>query len=288
MSQNITIAAFKKAIWTYYRRAGRGSLPWRHTRNPYAIFISEIMLQQTQVSRVEKYYEKFVKRFPGFRALARAKTSDMLKMWQGLGYNRRAIFLKRSAEIIVVQHAGRLPRERAALEALPGVGKGTSGSLMAFAFNKPEVFIETNIRRVFIHFFFPKQQGVTDTELERYIKKSIDRKNPREWYWALMDYGATMSVAGTAMPGAMPVAAARANPNRRSAHYKKQSPFPGSDRELRGKIMRSTLSKKRNKISVRELLKELAVPRERLIAIIKDLIREGFIVKKGDYICIKK
>jgi A/G-specific adenine glycosylase len=189
--------------------------------------------------------------------------------------------LKRSAEIIVAQHVGRLPRERAVLEQLPGVGKGTSGSLMAFVFNKPEIFIETNIRRVFIHFFFPKRRKVTDAELTRCIERSVDRKNPREWYWALMDYGAAMSSVGAAI-------ATRANPNRRSAHYKKQLPFVGSDRELRGKIMRSTLSKKRNKMSVKELLKELAVPRERLIDIIKDLIREGFIVKIGDYICIKK
>jgi A/G-specific adenine glycosylase len=242
------------------------------------------MLQQTQVSRVEKYYKKFIKRFPNFGALARAKTSDVLLVWQGLGYNRRAMFLKRSAEIVVAQYGGRLPRERAALETLPGVGKGTSGSLMAFAFNKPEVFIETNIRRVFIHFFFPKRRKVTDAELERYIERSVDRKNPREWHWALMDYGAMMSTGETAMPGVVP----RANPNRRSAHYKKQSPFAGSDRESRGKIIHSTLSQKRNRMSVKELLKELAIPRERFIAIIKNLAKEGFIVRKGDYICIKR
>jgi A/G-specific adenine glycosylase len=161
---------------------------------------------------------------------------------------------------------------------------------MAFAFNKPEMFVETNIRRVFIHFFFPKRRNVTDVELARYIKESVDRKNPREWYWALMDYGAAMSAAGAAMPvGTIPaVAASRANPNRRSAHYKKQSPFAGSDRELRGKIMRSTLSQKRNKMSAKELLKELAVSRERFIDIIEGLTKEGFIVRIGDYICIKK
>jgi A/G-specific adenine glycosylase len=273
----MTIAAFKKTIWAHYRRAGRANLPWRCTRDPYAIFVSEIMLQQTQVARVEEYYEKFINRFPNFRALARAKTSDVLSVWQGLGYNRRAIFLKRTAEIVVARYDGHLPRERAALEQLPGVGKGTSGSLMAFAFNKPEIFIETNIRRVFIHFFLPKRQKVTDAELERYIERSIDKKNPREWYWALMDYGA-------AMPAAMP----RVNPNRRSAHYKRQSPFIGSDRELRGKIIHSTLSQKKNRMSTKELLKALAIPRERFIDIIKNLIKEGFIVKKGDYICIKK
>jgi A/G-specific adenine glycosylase len=277
MSQNTTVAGFKKKIWAHYHSAGRGSLPWRHTRDPYAIFVSEIMLQQTQVARVEKYYKKFIKQFPSFRALAQAKTSDVLSAWQGLGYNRRAMFLKRAAEIVVARYDARLPRERAVLEQLPGVGKGTSGSLTAFAFNMPEIFIETNIRRVFIHFFFPKRRKVTDAELMPYIEGSLDRKNPREWYWALMDYGA-----------AMPTAMSRVNPNRRSAHYKKQTPFAGSDRELRGRIVRSTLSLKRNKIHEKELLKELAVPRERFIDIIKNLAKEGFIVKKGDYICIKK
>ena len=268
-----TIGDFNRIIWAQYRRSARAALPWRHTRDPYAILVSEIMLQQTQVARVEEYYKKFLKRFPHFRALARAKQSDVLKAWQGLGYNRRALFLKRSAEIVVKQYGGKLPHDRVALESLPGIGRGTSGALRAFAFNKPEIFIETNIRRVFIHFFFKKQKNVTDAALERYIERSVDRKNPREWYWALMDYGAAMK---------------NANPNRRSAHYKKQSAFAGSDRELRGKIVHSTLSQKRNKLSAKELLKALAIPRERFISIIARLEREGFVVMKGDYICIKK
>jgi len=269
----MTIAVFKRTIWAHYRRAGRTSLPWRHTRNTYAILVSEIMLQQTQVARVEEYYKKFLKHFPNFRALARAKKSDVLAAWQGLGYNRRAMFLRRTAEIVVAQYGGQLPRDRAALESLPGIGKGTSGSLMAFAFNEPEVFIETNIRRVFIHFFFKGNKKVTDMELERYIKRSVDRKNAREWYWALMDYGAAMKIA---------------NPNRRSAHYKKQSSFAGSDRELRGKIVRSTLSAARNKIGVKELLSVLGVAPVRFKKIVAGLEKEGFIVRKGDFVCIKK
>jgi A/G-specific adenine glycosylase len=269
----MTVNDFKRTIWAHYRRVGRKALPWRHTRDPYAILVSEFMLQQTQVGRVEEYYREFIRRFPDVRTLARAKQGDVLKAWQGLGYNRRALFLKRSAEIIVKQYGGKLPRDRAALESLPGIGPGTSGALMAFAFNKPEIFVETNIRRVFIHFFFKKRKKVTDAELERYIERSVDRKNAREWYWALMDYGAVMK---------------NANPNRRSAHYKKQSVFAGSDRELRGKIMRSTLSQKRNRLSAKGLLKTLAIPRERFIRIIRGLEREGFVVMKGDYICIKK
>jgi A/G-specific adenine glycosylase len=276
----MTIAVFKREIWAHYRRAGRVGLPWRHTRDPYAIFVSEVMLQQTQVVRVEKYYKRFLKRFPDFRALTRAKKSDVLAAWQGLGYNRRAMFLKRAAEIVVVQYGGQLPRDRAALESLPGIGKGTSGSLMVFAFNEPEIFIETNIRRVFIYFFFKKRKKVTDAELERYIKRSIDRKNAREWYWALMDYGAAMSAAGEAME--------IANPNRRSAHYKKQSSFAGSDRELRGRIVRSTLSAARNKIEIKELSAALDIPSDRFNKIVAGLEKEGFIARKGNFICIKQ
>ncbi len=274
----MTIAAFKKTIWAHYRCAGRAGLLWRHTRDPYAILVSEIMLQQTQVARAEEYYKKFLKTFPNFRALARARTSDVLAAWQGLGYNRRAMFLQRTAKIVTEQCGGALPNNREALESLPGIGKGTSGSLMAFAFNQPEIFIETNIRRVFIHFFFPRRRKVTDVELERYIKSSVDKKNPREWYWALMDYGAAMPAAGKAK---------KANPNRRSAHYKKQASFVGSDRELRGKIVRSTLAAEKHRLNVRNFFKELAISPEKFKKIVDGLEKEGFIVRKGNYICIK-
>ncbi len=281
MSRITPATAFKRTIWTHYRRAGRKTLPWRRTRDPYAIFVSEIMLQQTQVSRVGGYYEKFIKRFPDFRSLAHARTGDVLAAWQGLGYNRRALFLKRAAETIMEKYGGRLPCDRAALESLPGIGKGTSGSIMAFAFNVPEVFIETNIRRVFIHFFFAKRRRVTDAELERYIGSSVDRKNAREWYWALMDYGAALPVMGAA-------AKKEANPNRRSAHYTKQAAFTGSDRQLRGRMLRTVLSQKGRRATFSDLLITFAVPRKRLEKIAAGLEKEGFIVTKGNYICIKK
>jgi A/G-specific adenine glycosylase len=268
----MTKAAFNKAIWAHYRAAGR-DLPWRRSRDPYAILISEIMLQQTQVSRVEGFYEKFLKQFPDFRSLARAKTKDVLKLWQGLGYNRRALSLQRAAEIIVRDFDGKLPRDRAELERLPGIGKGTSGSLLAFAFNKPEIFIETNIRRVFIHFFFPRSKKVTDADIERCIERTIDVQRPREWYWALMDYGA-------AMPRAV-------NPNRKSAHYKKQSAFAGSNRELRGKLLRYLLEKKEC-VAVTSLFSILHAPKDRVGKLASQLAAEGFIVKKGNYICIKQ
>jgi A/G-specific adenine glycosylase len=245
---------------------------WRKTRDPYKILISEVMLQQTQVNRVVPFYENFIKKFPDFGRLARAKTSDVLRAWQGLGYNRRAIALQKLSTIILEEFNGKLPRDREALETLPGIGRGTSGSLMAFAFNEPVIFIETNIRRTFIHFFFPKKKMVTDAEIERCIKRTIDTKNPREWYWALMDYGSWLGQSKMAQQTA-------GNPNRRSAHYLKQSKFKGSDRELRGQILKSLLQEK--KLALSALVDRLRAKPARIEKIASALHKEGFLGKIG-------
>ncbi len=148
-----TDAQFRKLIWRYYLTHSR-PMPWRRTRDPYRILVSEVMLQQTQVVRVTPFYKNFIEKFPNIRALARAETRDVLRVWQGLGYNRRALSLHKLAKDILEKHDGRLPRDAEHLMALPGIGPYTAGAIRAFAFNEPEIFIETNIRRVFIHFFF--------------------------------------------------------------------------------------------------------------------------------------
>ncbi len=282
-------AAFKSAVRHHYRLQGRHDLPWRKTRDPYAILVSEVMLQQTQVSRVEGFYGRFLEKFPDFRTLADARASDVLAAWQGLGYNRRALSLKRLAETVMGEYGGNLPSDRAALERLPGIGKGTSGSLMAFVFNKPELFIETNIRRVFIHHFFPRmRRGVTDEEIERYIQRTMDHAHPREWYWALMDYGATLGRSAQGIGS---------NPNRRSAHYKKQGTFRGSDRELRGRILRYLLSQKNAKgesakkgVNKGQLAAFAgisgSVESGRIERVVSRLLEEGFIIKRRNSIYI--
>jgi len=246
-------------------------MPWRRTHDPYRILVSEVMLQQTQVARAMKFYPEFIREFPDFRALARAKTPAVLRAWQGMGYNRRALALQKLSRIVLERFNGRLPRERPELEALPGIGKATAGSLRAFIWDEPEIFIETNIRRVFIHFFFPRRSGrimkVTDRAIERYIKSTLPQKNIREWYWALMDYGAMLGARrGNG-----------ANPNRRSASYKKQSKFKGSDRELRGKILRLFLKKKN--ISFKNLLKEVKSSSTSVKRTIAALNKEGFLTR---------
>jgi len=201
-------------------------LPWRRTRDPYQILVSEIMLQQTQVARVLEFYPRFIARFPDFRRLSRASLRLVLKEWQGLGYNRRALMLKKLSGVIMERHGGTLPADHELLLELPGIGKATAGAVLAFAFRKPAVFIETNIRRVYLHFFFPGCGGVRDAEIFPLVVETLDRRNPREWYYALMDYGAMLAKTVR-------------NPNRRSAHFKTQSRFRGSLREGRGAIIRA-------------------------------------------------
>lgn len=260
------IERFRKIIWDYYVKYGR-NFPWRRTNDPYRILVSEIMLQQTQTSRVEGKYNEFLKQFPNFRTLAKAKTRDVLRAWQGLGYNRRALNLKRTAEIVMKEYGGKLPRAVEKLEELPGIGPGTAGAIRAFAFNLPSVFIETNIRRVFIHFFFPERKKVSDEEIKALMKRVhplrfSEGKSWREWYWALMDYGAMLGRE------------AKENPNKKSKHYARQSKFEGSNRQLRGRILRILLSKK---TSAQNLSRQTGRPLAEVKKVMASLKREGFI-----------
>jgi len=231
------------------------------------------MLQQTQTDRVVPKYKEFIKTFPNFQALARASLRDVLRAWQGLGYNRRAKMLKCAAEMIVKEYKGRLPKSEEELVKLPGIGKYTAGAIAVFAFNKPAVFIETNIRSVFIHFFFRNMTKVRDSELLPLIEKTLDRKNPREWYAALMDYGAMLKKK-------------HSNPSRRSSHHTKQSQFEGSDRQVRGCIIKVLVEKKR--LTEVQLVSHMMtvlpnMKRERVRKQLKKLEQEGFIQKKKKY-----
>ena len=182
------IAAFKEFIWDFYHQNKR-DFAWRHVDNPYYVVVSEIMLQQTQTHRVITKYEEFIGAFATFESLAAASLRDVLTVWQGLGYYRRARFLHQLAQIVVNEYNGVLPQDPKILQTLPGIGPNTAGSICAFAFNKEVVFIETNIRTVFIDSFFRDKENVTDKELLPLITMTLDQENPREWYYALMDYG---------------------------------------------------------------------------------------------------
>lgn len=259
------IQEFQTLIYRYYRDHGR-RLPWRETRDPYRIAVSEIMLQQTQVERVLEKYGEFLARFPDIPALAGAPWPDVLAAWQGLGYNRRALALKRLAGMVMERWQGRLPATLPELRSLPGVGPATAGAILAFAFEEPVVFLETNIRRVFLHCFFPHQEGVRDRELLPLVAQTLDRKNVRHWYYALMDYGAGLKKGG-------------GNPNRRSAHYARQTPFAGSLRQLRGLILKTLL--REGSRSLPELQERLVCAPDRLAKALADLVAEGFLVNEG-------
>jgi len=219
---------FRKNILEFYKKNKR-DFPWRRTKNAYHILVSEMMLQQTQTERVKGKYKKFLSLFPNIQTLAEASLTDVLRAWQGLGYNRRALFLKRTSEIIMKKYGGHIPHDQETLKKLPGIGTGTAGALCAFAFNIPSTFIETNIRRVYIHEFFGSRKNVSDKEIFECVRATVDKKNPREWYYALMDYGALLGREE------------KENPNTKSKHYKKQSSFKGSERELRGKVLKTAL-----------------------------------------------
>lgn len=260
------IRRFRSVIRAFFRE-NRRSMPWRDTRDPFAIVVSEIMLQQTQVDRVYEKYTAFIARFPDFRSLAEAPLAEVLTLWQGLGYNRRAIALKGIAAIVSDDFGGRLPDSVETLMKLPGIGHATASSIAAFAFNMPTVFIETNIRRVFIHHFFHGRTDVHDDEILPLVQKALDRKSPREWYYALMDYGASLKKS---VP----------NPNRRSRHYTRQTKFEGSTRQKRGAILRFVLV--HAACTERAIATHLSLPPEDVRPILSRMVAEGLltVIKK--------
>lgn len=200
-------------------------MPWREDTRAYYVLVSEVMLQQTQVGRVIPKFELFIERFPDEKTLAAASLGDVLKLWQGLGYNRRAKFLHEAAKKIMHDFGGTFPENEQDILSLPGVGKNTAGAILAYAFNQPAIFVETNVRTVYIHHFFADDFEVTDKQIIEKLEQTLDRENPRRFYQNLMDYGSWLKANGV-------------RNNARSKHYKKQSPLKGSLREMRGEILR--------------------------------------------------
>lgn len=265
----MTIQKFQKTILSWHAKNRRG-MPWRKTWDPYRILVSEIMLQQTQVSRVMPKYREFLKAFPTLEALAKASDAKLLGIWQGLGYWRRARFLKTTAQAILKQHKGVFPKEPTVLEGLSGIGHYTARAIACFAFNNPEAFLDTNIRRVYLHFFFPKRTNVPDADVLRMAQKAVWKKNLREWHYALFDYGAT--------------ALKDRGINKRSRHYAKQSKFEGSFRSFRTSIMRFLLEQPNQKAttgSIRKMLEKNRSPyaAEKLLGALE---KDGLIKKHGN------
>jgi len=264
------VGRFRRIVYRHYRHHGR-DLPWRQTDNPYEILVSEIMLQQTQVSRVVEKYETFIRTFPDIGSLAGASLRAVLTAWQGLGYNRRALSLKNIAKGVMSDYSGQIPSTVSLLTLLPGIGTATAHAICAFAYNQPVVFIETNIRTVFIYHFFDERKNVHDGEIRPFVAQKLDRKNPRQWYNALMDYGVALKKA-------------HRNPGRRSASHRKQAPFEGSARQVRGTVLRVVL--KRTPLSFDKLVASVPYDNETVRQSVIQLEREGLVIINGKNITV--
>lgn len=242
-------------------------MPWRERTDAYAVLVSELMLQQTQVARVVPKFEAFLTAFATITDLAAAPVSDVLRLWSGLGYNRRALFLHRTAQQVAVL-GGELPRTLHGLVKLPGIGPNTAGAIMNYAYNEPTVFVETNIRTVYLHHFYADGlDPVSDAELRELVAQTLDYGSPREWFWALMDYGAHLkATAGGRLS--------------QSKHYRKQSPLKGSVREMRGRIVRTLASRAYEQ---QELMAAVNAD-DRFTQALAALEKEGFIeVQQGKW-----
>lgn len=255
------IPLFQQFIYKYYNNYGRHDLPWRHTQDPYHILVSEIMLQQTQVDRVIPKYQNFLKAFPTTKTLANANFSHVLALWMGLGYNRRAQSLQRSAQAIEETYNGKFPKASSELLKLPGIGPYTSSAILAFAYNQPTPLIETNLRTIYLYHFFPQSQTVSDEQLLQLITQTLNHENPRDWYYALMDYGSFLKKQVKDI-------------NKRSKHYLKQSQFAGSDRQLRGQVLRLLL---KNPNTKSQLITHTSQPKSRISKILKALQKDQLI-----------
>lgn len=276
------LATFRDLVRDQGRELYR-DLPWRRTRDPYEIWISEVMLQQTQVSRVDGRWQRWLARFGSVAELARADTADVLDEWQGLGYNRRALAVQRAARA-VAEAGGEFPQDVRALTALPGIGPATAAGIRAFAFDLHGVYLETNVRTVVLHELFPGLEGVADKALVPIVDASCpagagdpgfdEGDDPRGWYYALLDYGAYLK---RTVP----------NPSRRSRGHARQSRFEGSHRQKRAAVLRALLAR-REGATASDLGRAVAGEGIELAAadveaLLAELAAEGFCRAEGDF-----
>lgn len=259
------VEQFRETVWEYYRKHGR-SMPWRDDPSPYKVLVSELMLQQTQVSRVVPKFNAFMYTCSDFVALAQLSLAEVLGLWSGLGYNRRAKFLHQTAQRVMRDYDGVLPDTANQLIKLPGIGKNTAGAILAYAYNQQVVFIETNIRTVLFHHFYETNSLVDDKELAVLAAAILDQENSREWYWALMDYGSYLKKnAGGRLTD--------------SKHYVKQSPLGGSMREMRGLIVKALVTRAYERTD----LESFVNVDERFEPALASLQRDGLIQTDGNF-----
>lgn len=273
------IIRFQQTILTWYALHKRDFLPWRaqgagKAFDPYKILVSEVMLQQTQVSRVLEKFPVFLRAFPNVEALADASLGEVLAIWQGMGYNRRAKFLSQAAKAIVKEHDGIIPHDVAILKKLPGIGEYTAGAIACFVYNEPVTFFDTNIRKVFIHFFFPGKEKIADSAVRDIAQKALYAKDPRNWHYALMDYGALVLSKDSSLL-------------MRVKQYRKQSAFKGSSRYFRAKTLRYILT--HQPVAKKDIIaaltqEDIYTANVSIAGLLAQLTKEGFVLmRKGKY-----
>jgi len=290
------------ALLAWFAAHGR-DLPWRHTRDPYRILVSELMLQQTQVERVIPKYHAFLAQFPDVHALAAAPTSAVITAWQGLGYNRRAIYLQRTAQAVVTQYGGEFPRDVAALKALPGIGAYTSGAIACFAFEQDVAFLDTNIRRVVIRLWSDPHQPIpNEQELTALAASQVPAGQGWAWNQAIMELGAVICTAKSPKCPLCPLrsdcadyAARRAadmalahlpTPAPRRVAERKDAPFVGSNRHIRGRIIDALRAAPQTHAALRDMLAThgISCDDHKFSTIIAGLIRDQLVVQDGDVV----
>lgn len=288
MNQHTNIQ-IRKRILAYYDAHGR-DLPWRRTRNPYCILVSEVMLQQTQVSRVIEKYNEFLKKFPTVDALALAKTSDVLKVWKGLGYNRRALFLQRTAQAVVHEYAGKFPQDLEILKTLPGVGDYTARAILSFAFEQPVPMMDTNHRRFYTRVLHGLKE-IKDVELLKDATSMLPKKRAYDWNQALMDVGSFICLSKKPLCETCPVKTycqsypdiLTVEPKKKARKYK--TPFRETDRYYRGKTM--DVLREHGSVTVLMLKKQFDdIDQERVKKIIAGLEKDGLICIKNKRIML--
>jgi A/G-specific adenine glycosylase len=256
-----TTLAFQKFALGYFKKHGR-DFPWRETKDPYKVLVSEVMLQQTQTERVVVKYAEFLKAFPTWKALSEATPADVVKVWMGLGYYRRAFNLHKAAQCVVQEHGGVPPQTAEGLRNLPGVGPYTAAAVAAFAFGEPAPMIETNIRSVYLYTFYPQVCAVSDKQILQKVEETLYKRDPRSWFYALMDLGVELKKHTKGI-------------NQRSKHHVKQSKFNGSLRQVRAAVLRAIAEGE--SLRRADIARKLSYDTEKIEAAIAALQSDGLI-----------
>jgi A/G-specific adenine glycosylase len=288
--------SIQKRILPWYREHGRHDLPWRASRDPYRVLVSELMLQQTQVPRVIPKYNAFIAEFPTVRRLAVADRAAVLRHWQGLGYNNRAVRLHALARVVSERLDGVLPQEYDALRALPGIGPYTAGAIMSFAYDKPAPCVDVNIRRVLSRIAWRKSERPSQTAIDALALRAVTQApSPHDWHSALMDFGSAVCTARSPKCASCQVRPLCASKGMRpdevaSREHARQPSFLGSIRWWRGQILKRVLEEPRGRAALLRSIRNRPSPAERarFAQALGALEQEGLLRKRQGRYSVEK